>query len=200
MGHAMSVQKSGAATSGKGLQVKLTNVDLWRGFKLCEHFIRVSRLQAVRIPLKKKGSSSLDAGGVPKLFGLQPTLNNMTVWMRDTFLYVGVLRVLWLNHGGGGQCEEMVFFIKKNGGYVAFTCIYMPWNSRTLPNVLKGELAYNIRKVERMEANMMTKNINHWLRNSHQRGTLSYIQPTKLSKLAKYWNDLHKYLYIYIYI
>ena len=120
MGHAMSVQKSGAATSGKGLQVKLTNVDLWRGFKLCEHFIRVSRLQAVRIPLKKKGSSSLDAGGVPKLFGLQPTLNNMTVWMRDTFLYVGVLRVLWLNHGGGGAMRGDGFFYKEKWGICGF--------------------------------------------------------------------------------
>lgn len=83
---------------------------------------------------------------------------------------------------------------------MAFTGIYMPWNSQTLPNVLKGELAYNIRKGERMEANMLTKIINHCLGNGHQRGTLSYIQPTKLSKLAKHWNDLHKDISIYLYI
>lgn len=81
---------------------------------------------------------------------------------------------------------------------MAFTCIYMPWNSQTFPNVLKGELAYNIRKGERMEANMLTKFINHSLHNIHQCGTLSYIQPTKLLKLAKHWNDLHKDIYIYI--
>lgn len=161
MGHAMSVQKSGAATSGRGFQVKLTNVDLPKGFKSCKHFIRVSRLEVVRIPFEKW--VLLTRCGwlflAPKYTQQHHGLNVRHLFC--TVEYFGFYD--WII--GGPNARKGVCLFSKWGD-VAFTCIYMSWNSWTLPNVLKGELAYHIRKGERVGANMLTKFINHYLRNS----------------------------------